>query len=126
MLHKLRMTLRAQAKRLKRELIALYGAGRDARTPWYAKLIIGMVLAYVLSPIDLIPDFIPVLGYLDDLLLVPAGIRLAIRLIPPDVLAEHRARAIEGAKLPSSHAAAVIIILLWLLMLMLTVRWIMQ
>jgi uncharacterized membrane protein YkvA (DUF1232 family) len=119
------MTLRAQAKRLKRELIALYGAGRDARTPWYAKLIIGMVLAYALSPIDLIPDFIPVLGYLDDLLLVPVGIWLAIRLIPADVLAEHRARAVEGVKLPSSRAAAVVIVLLWLLMLLLAVSWMM-
>jgi uncharacterized membrane protein YkvA (DUF1232 family) len=125
MLHKLMMTLRVQAKRLKRELIALYGAGRDTRTPWYARLIIGIVLAYALSPIDLIPDFIPVLGYLDDLLLVPVGIRLAVRLIPPDVLAEHRARAEEGVKLPSSRAAAVVIVLLWLLMLMLAVRWIM-
>ena len=125
MLHKLMMTLRVQAKRLKRELIALYGVGRDTRTPWYARLIIGIVLAYALSPIDLIPDFIPVLGYLDDLLLVPVGIRLAVRLIPPDVLAEHRARAEEGVKLPSSRAAAVVIVLLWLLMLMLAVRWIM-
>jgi uncharacterized membrane protein YkvA (DUF1232 family) len=125
MLYKLTMTLRAQAKRLKRELIALYGAGRDARTPWYAKLIIGVVLAYALSPIDLIPDFIPVLGYLDDLLLVPVGIWLAIRLIPADVLAEHRARAVEGVKLPSSRAAAVVIVLLWLLMLLLAVSWMM-
>jgi uncharacterized membrane protein YkvA (DUF1232 family) len=125
MLHKLMMTLRAEAKRLKQELIALYGAARDARTPWYAKLIVGMVLAYALSPIDFIPDFIPVLGYLDDLILVPAGIWLAIRVIPPDILAEHRARAVEGIRLPYSRTAAVIIVLLWLLIFGLAVRWIM-
>ena len=90
MQQRLIVTLRTQAKRLKRELRALYGASRDARTPWYAKLVVGMVVAYALSPIDLIPDFIPVLGYLDDLILVPAGIKLAIRLIPAEVLAEHR------------------------------------
>jgi uncharacterized membrane protein YkvA (DUF1232 family) len=117
------VTLRIQAKRLKRELIALYGAGRDARTPWYAKLIVGIVLAYALSPIDLIPDFIPVLGYLDDLILVPAGIKLAIRLIPEEVLAEHRARAGEGVRLPHSRTAAAVIVLLWLLILVLAIRW---
>ena len=116
-------TLRVQAQRLKRELIALYGASRDARTPWYAKLVAGLVLAYALSPIDLIPDFIPVLGYLDDLILVPAGVWLALRLVPPDVLAEHRAR--EGVRLPHNRLAAFVIVLLWLLILVLAVRWMM-
>jgi uncharacterized membrane protein YkvA (DUF1232 family) len=82
-----------------------------------------MVLAYALSPIDLIPDFIPVLGYLDDLILVPAGIWLAIRLIPEEVLAEHRAGAGEGVRLPHSRTAAVVIVLLWLLILALAVNW---
>jgi uncharacterized membrane protein YkvA (DUF1232 family) len=125
MWHGLMMTLRTQAKRLKHELIALYGAAKDARTPWYAKLIVGVVLAYALSPIDLIPDFIPGLGYLDDLILIPAGIRLAIRLIPPDVLAEHRTRAVAGVRLPHSRTAAVVIVPLWLLILALVLRWIM-
>jgi uncharacterized membrane protein YkvA (DUF1232 family) len=120
MLQRLVVTLRTQAKCLKRELRALYGASRDVRTPWYAKLVVGMVLAYALSPIDLIPDMIPVVGYLDDLILVPAGIRLAIRLIPAEVLAEHRAR--EDVRLPHSRVAAVVIVVLWLLILALAVR----
>ena len=84
------------ARALKRELYALYLASRDPRTPWYAKAAIAGVLAYALSPIDLIPDFIPVLGYLDDLVLLPAGIWMALRLIPPTVMAESRARAEEA------------------------------
>jgi uncharacterized membrane protein YkvA (DUF1232 family) len=122
-MQRLIVRLRTQAKRLKYELLALYGASRDARTPWYAKLVVGMVLAYALSPIDLIPDCIPVLGYLDDLILVPAGIRLAIRLIPEEVLAEHRARAGEGVRLPHSRMAAVVIVLCWLLILAWAVSW---
>lgn len=81
------------ARTLKREVYALYLAYRDPRVPWYARLLAGVVVAYAFSPIDLIPDFIPVLGYLDDLLLVPLGIALVIRLIPPHVLAECRAEA---------------------------------
>ncbi|MFC6662253.1 YkvA family protein [Deinococcus multiflagellatus] len=75
--------LRTLARRLKAELLALSLAARDPRTPWYARAWALLVLAYALSPIDLIPDFIPVLGQLDDLLLVPAGLWLALRLIPP-------------------------------------------
>ena len=80
--------LRALARRLKAELLTLSVAARDPRTPWYARALALLVLAYALSPIDLIPDFIPVLGYLDDLLLVPAGLWLALRLLPPEVLAD--------------------------------------
>jgi uncharacterized membrane protein YkvA (DUF1232 family) len=78
---------------LKREVQALVLAARDPRTPWYAKWVVAGVLAYALSPIDLIPDFIPVLGHLDDVVLVPLGVYVAVRLIPPEVLAECRARA---------------------------------
>ena len=85
--------LRALARRLKAELLALSVAARDPRTPWYARALALLVLAYALSPIDLIPDFIPVLGYLDDLLLVPAGLWLALRLLPPEVLADARREA---------------------------------
>lgn len=85
--------LRALARRLKAELLALSLAARDPRTPWPARLLALLVLAYALSPIDLIPDFIPVLGQLDDLLLVPAGLWLALRLIPPQVMADARAQA---------------------------------
>ena len=84
---------RKRARQLKTQTYALYLAYRDPQVPWYAKLLAACVVAYALSPIDLIPDFIPVLGYLDDLVLVPLGIVLAIRLIPPDVYAECRLRA---------------------------------
>ncbi len=85
--------LKARARALKREVYAVSVAARDPRTPWYAKALIFLIIAYALSPIDLIPDFVPVLGYLDDLIIVPGGIWLAMRLIPPEVLAEARATA---------------------------------
>ena len=85
--------LRAIARRLKADLLALSVAARDPRTPWYARAWALLVLAYALSPLDLIPDFIPVLGYLDDLLLVPAGLWLALRLLPPAVLDDARREA---------------------------------
>jgi uncharacterized membrane protein YkvA (DUF1232 family) len=85
--------LKAQAQKLKIELTALRLAYRDPRTPWYAKAVLFLVLAYAFSPIDLIPDFIPVLGYLDDVLLLPAGILLALKLIPAAVMAEAREQA---------------------------------
>ena len=101
------------ARALKRELYALYLASRDPRTPWYAKAAIAGVLAYALSPIDLIPDFIPVLGYLDDLVLLPAGVWVALRLIPPAVMAESRARAEEAVRLPASKAGLIVVLGLW-------------
>ena len=108
--------LKARANSLKREIRALYLAARDSRTPWYAKAVIACVVAYALSPIDLIPDFIPLLGYLDDLLLLPLGIYLALKLIPVDVLMDARRRAAETANvLPKSWCAALIIIILWLI-----------
>jgi len=86
-------TWKARARALKREISALLSAYRDPRTPWYAKLWALLVLAYAFSPIDLIPDFIPVVGYLDDLILLPLGIALAVRLIPPEVMDEARLTA---------------------------------
>ena len=83
---------RARARGLETEVRALWLASRDPRVPWLAKAVAGLTVAYALSPIDLIPDFIPVLGHLDDLVLVPLGLALAIRLVPPEILAEHRAR----------------------------------
>jgi len=115
--------LRTWARRLKRETLVLYFAARDARTPWYAKLLAGMVVAYALSPIDLIPDFIPVLGYLDDLILVPAGIALTLRLVPAEVLAEARLRAEKTLERPRSIAAAAAIVALWILLAALLVYW---
>lgn len=106
------MTLRAWARGLKRDVVALWIAARDPRVPWYAKALAGAVAAYALSPIDLIPDFIPVLGYLDDLLIVPAGLWLAIRLISPALIAEFREEAVRR-ETPTSYAAAVVIGLVW-------------
>lgn len=108
--------LKQRARALKHESIALYFALRDARAPWYAKILAALVLAYAFSPIDLIPDFIPVLGYLDDLILVPAGIALAVKLIPPEVMDE--ARVTASAKNPERSVGwigAAAIILVWLL-----------
>jgi uncharacterized membrane protein YkvA (DUF1232 family) len=115
--------LRDWARALKRETLALYYAARDPRTPWLAKLVIGVVVAYALSPIDLIPDFIPVLGYLDDLLLLPLGIWLVIRLLPPEVLAESRARAAQALERPRSIAAAVVVVLIWIALAVLAGWW---
>lgn len=85
--------LKARARALKIEAYAIYIAARDPRTPWYTKALIFFVVAYTFSPIDLIPDFIPVLGYLDDLSITPGGIWLAVQLIPPEVLEEAWARS---------------------------------
>jgi uncharacterized membrane protein YkvA (DUF1232 family) len=89
----MRKSWKQTVRRLKAETLALFYASRDLRVPWYAKVWVALVVAYALSPIDLIPDFIPILGYLDDLVLVPLGIAVAISLIPVEVMAECRARA---------------------------------
>jgi len=105
--------LKGWARALKRDVVALWLAARDPRTPLGAKLLAGAVAAYALSPIDLIPDFIPVLGYLDDLLIVPAGIWLAVRLIPPALLEEFRSVAISRER-PRSLAGAIAVGVVWL------------
>ena len=106
---------RRWARGLERDVLALSLAARDPRVPRLAKLVAACVAAYALSPIDLIPDFVPVLGYLDDLVIVPLGILLAIRLIPAALLDEHRRAAAErGAARPTSRAAAAVIVGLWL------------
>jgi len=113
-------TWKARVTALKRETYTLYLATCDPRVPWLARVVAASTVAYVFSPIDLIPDFIPVFGYLDDLILVPLGIALAIRLIPPAVLADCRARADEiiVRDKPISRTAAVVIISIWLLVLL--------
>jgi len=105
--------------------LALYLAARDPRTPWYAKVLVAAIVAYALSPIDLIPDFVPVLGYLDDLILIPIGLAIAIRLIPESVLTECRARAQDMVqhKLPVSRVAGAVIVLIWFLLVALGVLW---
>jgi uncharacterized membrane protein YkvA (DUF1232 family) len=109
------------ARLVRRDAHALYLAARDPRVPWHAKALAAAVAAYALSPIDLIPDFIPVLGYLDDLLLLPLGIAMVVRLIPPDVMAEHRAVAAAAADRPVSRTAAAAIVTAWLAALLLAV-----
>ena len=102
------------ARSVKRDIHALYLASRDPRVPWYAKVLAVAVAGYALSPIDLIPDFIPVLGYLDDLIIVPLGVLLVIRLIPPAVMADHRAAAAAAQQLPVSRNAAAAIVCVWI------------
>src|SRR4030042_6885047 len=114
---------RAKVKRLKTDIYALYLAFKDRRPPWYAKAFIILIVAYALSPVDLIPDFIPVIGYLDDLILVPAGIYLAIKIVPGDVLTECRKRAVtEKLSTKARIIAAAVVILTWLLVLYLIIK----
>lgn len=101
------------ARLLKRDVLALWIAARDSRTPWFAKLAAGAVAAYALSPIDLIPDFIPILGYLDDLIIVPLGILLVVKLIPPVLMAEYRAMAAGQAK-QASYGGMAAILAIWI------------
>jgi uncharacterized membrane protein YkvA (DUF1232 family) len=105
--------LREWTRALTRDVHAIYLAARDPRTPWYAKALAICVAGYALSPIDLIPDFIPVLGYLDDLVIVPLGILLVVKLIPPEVLADNRAAAARAAEQPVTRRAAMVVALIW-------------
>lgn len=107
-----------QARQLKVEVYALYLAYRDSRVPWYARIFAACVVAYAFSPIDLIPDPIPILGYLDDLVLIPLGIKAALSMIPVEVMAESREKAREliGQDKPVNWAAAAVIIAIWLLL----------
>ncbi|WP_003542470.1 YkvA family protein [Desulfotomaculum nigrificans] len=120
--------LKNWAKNFKSEVYTLYLAYRDPRVPWYAKLFIACVVGYAFSPIDLIPDFIPVLGYLDDLVLIPLGVTLALKMIPEPVLEEARKKAIDFRPgKPKSWGAAIIIIAVWVcLLVMVTVLVIQQ
>ena len=114
-------TLKARARLLKRETYAMYLAVRDPRTPWYARAVAGVVLAYALSPFDLIPDFIPVIGLLDDLILVPLGFALALKLIPAPIMVDCRLQADVAQGLPVSRVGAVFIIVVWLALAILAV-----
>jgi uncharacterized membrane protein YkvA (DUF1232 family) len=109
---------KSQARKLKRETYALYLAYRDPRTPWVARLFSALVVAYAFSPIDLIPDPIPVLGYLDDLILIPLGIYLAVKMIPPEVLEECReqSESVMAQGKPVNRVAAAVIVAIWLLL----------
>jgi uncharacterized membrane protein YkvA (DUF1232 family) len=111
------------AKHLKREVMTLYFVARDSRTPWYARGLAFVVVGYALSPIDLIPDAIPVLGLLDDLILVPAGIWLVLKLVPQNVLTDARVEAAKAESRPVSYVAAGLMIVIWALALIFSVRW---
>lgn len=111
--------LKDRANLLKREAYALYIAARDPRVPWYAKVFMGLVLAHTFSPIDLIPDFIPVLGYLDDLIVTPLGIALAVKMIPAQVMIDARRQAAELMRQgkPISRVGAILVISVWLIVI---------
>lgn len=111
------------ARAIKRDVVALWLAARDPRVPWFAKVLAGAVAAYALSPIDLIPDFIPVLGYLDDLLIVPLGILATVRLIPASLMLEFRAEAARREGQPSSRAGLVVIVCIWIVTLATAWSW---
>jgi len=119
-------SLRQWARLLKSDTIALWFAVRDPRTPWIARIVAGLVVAYALSPIDLIPDFIPVLGLLDDIILVPLGLALAIRLIPRVVMDDARQRALALTKKPRNWLAAALIVLVWVGLAALCIAWLMR
>ena len=117
--------LKERASRLKAETYALYLAARHPGTPWYAKLLVAAIVAYALSPIDLIPDFVPILGYLDDLVLIPLGIALAIRMIPSSILEECRARSRESLVSGKSvgRIAGIVIVAVWIALAALCAAW---
>ena len=106
--------LREWARSIKIDAHAVYLAARDPRVPWYAKVVAVCIAAYALSPIDLIPDFIPVLGYLDELIILPLGIMLVVYLVPREIMAEHRITASMAQMQPRSAAGAIFIVALWI------------
>jgi uncharacterized membrane protein YkvA (DUF1232 family) len=107
--------LRKWARKVKQDVVAIWLAGHDPRVPLHAKVLAMCVAGYALSPIDLIPDFIPVIGYLDDAVIVPLGILLVVRLIPKDIMAEHRATATQLSQRPSATNAAFVIVMIWII-----------
>ena len=115
--------LKDWARAIRRDVHALWLAALDPRTPWYARAFALAIAAYALSPIDLIPDFVPVLGYLDEVILLPPAILLAVRLVPPELMAEHRAAAARAAAKPVSRAGAAVIVGLWLVAATALVWW---
>jgi uncharacterized membrane protein YkvA (DUF1232 family) len=114
--------LESWARGLKVEVYALYLAYKDPRVSWYARIFAAVVVGYAFSPIDLIPDVVPVLGYLDDLILVPLGVALAIKMIPPRVLAECREKARDAKDRPVNRVAAVVVVIVWIALAALAVR----
>jgi uncharacterized membrane protein YkvA (DUF1232 family) len=122
--------IRQKADGLKADVLAVWFAYRDSRTPWYAKVWLALVAGYAFSPIDLIPDFIPVLGYLDDLILLPLGIFIAIKLVPKDVMDESRIKANDWLEQrrqnPRSLKVTILIILVWIAVLVVLLRYLLK
>jgi len=116
--------LQTKARALKRLALTVYFAARDPRTPLPVRMLAVCVAAYAFSPIDLIPDFIPVLGYLDDLVLIPLGVALVVKLVPTEVMQSAQARAAEAVERPTSRVAAVCIVVIWLALSVVFVQWI--
>ncbi len=116
-------SLKAQARQLKQDTLTVYFAARDPRTPLLVRALAVLVAAYALSPLDLIPDFIPIVGYLDDLILVPLGLALVVRLTPPEVMESARLRARQASTRPVSYPAAAFIIVAWFVVLWWIGRW---
>jgi uncharacterized membrane protein YkvA (DUF1232 family) len=118
--------LKTKAKELKRETYTLYLVYKDSRVSWWKRLFLGVVIGYAVSPIDLIPDFIPVIGYLDDLILVPIGISIALKLIPREIIEECRKKAREGKnkEVPVGKKATLVIISIWIIGLIILSIWI--
>ena len=120
-----RKSLKDRVKNLKIEVHALYLASKEPRTPWYAKLLMVLVIGYAISPLDLIPDFIPVLGLLDDLVIVPAGIALVVRMIPKDLMEECRRKARdEPINTRTKWLAVLIIVSIWAIAIYLVIRFV--
>lgn len=119
----LKAKLAAWARSFKQQTLVVYFAARDPRTPFLVRLLAVLVAAYALSPIDLIPDFIPVIGYLDDLLLLPLGIALIVKLTPAEVIASAKARAETVSERPTSYTAAIVVMLIWLLVAVGVYQW---
>ncbi|MDH7943697.1 DUF1232 domain-containing protein [Pseudohongiella sp. SYSU M77423] len=116
--------IKEQARNIRAQTLAIYYAARDPRMPFFVRVLAILVAAYALSPIDLIPDFIPIIGLLDDIIIIPAGLALIMRLTPPSVMESARLQAQEAAEKPVSYSAAVIIITTWLVLLWVFARWV--
>lgn len=119
----LKSRLAIWAKSFKQQTLVVYFAARDPRTPLMVRLLAVLVAAYALSPIDLIPDFIPIIGYLDDLILLPLEIALIVKLTPPDVISAARVRAETVSEHPTSLTAGIVVILIWLLLGFILYQW---
>ena len=115
--------IKQKAAALKKQALTVYFASRDSRLPLLIKVIAILVAAYALSPIDLIPDFIPILGLLDDIIIVPLGLALVVRLTPPEIMDAAKLKAQQSIEKPISYIAAIVVIFIWITLLLLSVQW---